>query len=76
MPKLPVISGEKAVRAFKRLGYVPVRQRGSHVRLHHPTDSTRRPLTVPIHHRDLGPGLIRKLCRDAGLNPRELSELL
>ncbi|MFW9853898.1 MAG: type II toxin-antitoxin system HicA family toxin [Candidatus Thorarchaeota archaeon] len=29
--------------AFVKLGYFSIRQRGSHVRLRHPTDSARRP---------------------------------
>lgn len=30
-PKLPVVSGAEAVRAFERLGFSVVRQRGSHI---------------------------------------------
>jgi predicted RNA binding protein YcfA (HicA-like mRNA interferase family) len=72
---LPVASGDQTIRAFQRLGYQVVRQRGSHVRLHHPTDPVRRPLTVP-RHRELGRGLLRKLLRDASLTPEEFSTLL
>ena len=31
MPKLPVVSGEEAIRALERLGFKQIRQRGSHV---------------------------------------------
>ena len=31
MPKLPHVSGAEALRAFQRLGFEKVRQRGSHV---------------------------------------------
>jgi predicted RNA binding protein YcfA (HicA-like mRNA interferase family) len=31
MPKLPIVSGAEAVRALERLGFVVVRQRGSHI---------------------------------------------
>lgn len=31
MPKLPRISGSEAVRALERLGFIQVRQTGSHV---------------------------------------------
>jgi len=31
MPRLPVASGEEAIRALERLGFRRVRQRGSHV---------------------------------------------
>ncbi len=75
MPKLPVVSGDAAVKAFRRLGYLKVRQRGSHIRLHHPSDPSRRPLTVP-RHKELGHGLLRKLLRDATLTPNQFFELL
>ncbi len=31
MPELPRVSGDEVVSALKRLGFVRVRQRGSHV---------------------------------------------
>ena len=74
--ELPVIPSDKAIRAFERLGYKVVRQRGSHARMIHPAGGERKPLTIPRHHRDLGRGLLRKLCRDANINPAELVELL
>jgi predicted RNA binding protein YcfA (HicA-like mRNA interferase family) len=37
-PKLPVISGDDLIRALGKFGYVAVRQKGSHVRLRHPSD--------------------------------------
>lgn len=63
MLKLPLISGKTAVKLFVKKGYQIVRQRGSHIRLHH---ATKRPLTIP-NHKILGKGLLRKLLRDAGL---------
>lgn len=75
MPRRPVISGDQAVKAFERLGYHAVRQRGSHIRLLHPVDPVRRPLTVP-RHKELGHGLLRKLLRDANLTPEQFSRLL
>ncbi len=75
MPKLPVLSGDGAVRAFQQLGDEVVRQRGSHVRLHHSTNPTRRLLTIP-RHRELGHGLLRKLLRDANITPEALVRLL
>ena len=35
MSKLPIISGEKTVKCFEKLGYVAVRQKGSHIRMWH-----------------------------------------
>ena len=73
--ELPVISGKKAIKAFSKIGYVQTRQRGSHVRLRHLTDSARRPLTVPLH-KELKRGLLDALIRDANLSREEFKDLL
>ena len=75
MSKLPVISGEKAVKCFEKLGYVVVRQKGSHIRMKHKSDESRKPLTIPKHE-ILGKGLLRKLLRDAEISVWDLCELL
>jgi predicted RNA binding protein YcfA (HicA-like mRNA interferase family) len=76
MPKFPIISGKEAIRAFQRIGYVQVRQKGSHVRLIHPTKSfLHKPLSIPLH-KTLGPGLLRKLVRDANISTEEFIKLL
>ena len=75
MPKLPVISGSQAVRCFEKIGYQVVRQRGSHIRMHHKSDSTKQPLTIP-RHKTIGKGLLRKLLRDAELTVEGFLKLL
>ncbi|MDY6865974.1 MAG: type II toxin-antitoxin system HicA family toxin [Halobacteriota archaeon] len=75
MSKLPVISGEKTVKCFEKLGYVVVRQKGSHVRMRHKSDKKKKPLTIPKH-KVLGKGLLRKLIRDAEISVEEFCELL
>ena len=67
MPKLPSVSAKDAIKAFEKLGYKIVRQRGSHIRMHHISDNTRNPLTIP-NHKILGKGLLRKLLRDSDLS--------
>ena len=74
MGRVPRISGRDAVQAFATVGYEVVRQRGSHIRLRHPT-AARLPLTVPDH-RELKPGLLRGLIRDAGMTVDEFLEKL
>lgn len=64
MPKLPIISGDDAVKFFKKLGYEVARQKGSHIRLRHKFDEKKKPLTIPKH-KELGTGLLRKILRDA-----------
>ncbi len=75
MPKLPSISGEQAVKCFEKLGYQVVRQRGSHIRMHHKFDKGKKPITIP-RHKMLGKGLIHKLIRDADIRIEELINLL
>jgi len=75
MSKLPVVSGGKAVERFEKLGYVVVRQKGSHIRMWHKSDRNKKPLTIPKH-KVLGKGLLRKLLRDAEISVEEFCELL
>jgi len=67
MGELGGISGREAVKRFTRLGYVVVRQRGSHVRPRHPLNGYRHPLTIPLH-RELKIGLLLRLIQDAGID--------
>ncbi len=73
--KLPIISGQEAVRAFERIGYVVVRQKGSHIRLRHASDPIKAALTIPDHH-TLKPGLLRRLIRDARIEVEDFHSLL
>ncbi len=74
MPPLPSISGDEAVRAFEKLGYERVRQRGSHIRLIS-GEAGRKPLTVP-RKKELKRGMLRALIRDAGITVEEFTRLL
>lgn len=75
MPKLPILSGDQAVRCFEKLGYYAARQRGSHIRMHHKFDKNKKPLTIP-RHKTLGKGLLRKLIRDADISIETIANLL
>ena len=73
--KLPVISGKDAVKAFEKLGYVQVRQTGSHIRMKHVSDNLKKPLTIP-NHKVVGKGLLRKLLRDVDISTEEFVKVL
>ena len=70
-PKLPVTSGQQLIRALNKFGYETVRQKGSHVRLRHPSDPRRLPITVPLH-KEIAFGTLRRILRDAGITVDEL----
>jgi predicted RNA binding protein YcfA (HicA-like mRNA interferase family) len=74
-PKLPVVSGREVVRVLTMVGYEVVRQRGSHMRLINRQIPERKPVTVPDH-AEIGPGLLRKILRDAEISPGEFRKLL
>jgi predicted RNA binding protein YcfA (HicA-like mRNA interferase family) len=59
-------------RLLERLGFVAVRQRGSHLRLIHPDG---RRTTVAIHARDLPTGTIRAILQDVGITVEEYEAL-
>lgn len=55
---------------LEKLGFVAVRQRGSHIQYRHPDG---RNTTVPFHAgRDISPLLLRQIAKDIGLTQDEL----
>jgi predicted RNA binding protein YcfA (HicA-like mRNA interferase family) len=74
-PKLPVVSGQDLIRALGKFGYLAVRQKGSHVRLRHPSDPLRLPVTVPLH-TEIAFGTLRRILRDAGITVEQLLSVL
>ena len=70
-PQLPVISGADLIRALGKFAYEAVRQKGSHVRLRHPSDPRRLPVTVPLHS-EIAFGTLRRILRDASITVDEL----
>jgi predicted RNA binding protein YcfA (HicA-like mRNA interferase family) len=71
-PRLPVASGADVIRALGRAGFSEISQRGSHVKLRHADGRT---AIVPLH-RELAPGTLRSVLRQAGLSADELVNLL
>lgn len=49
MPRLPQISGRDLVKLLHSLGYITVRQRGSHIRLRKIAEIGEHNITVPDH---------------------------
>ena len=72
MGKLPTISGDEFVKVVNHIGYAWDHTEGSHMIL---LNEAGRRLAVP-RHKELGPGLLRRLIRDAGLSRDEFIGLL
>ena len=75
MPELRRVSGQEAIRSLERLGFVRVRQRGSHVVLKRQTPEGDVGCVVPLH-RELAIGTLRSILRQAGVNVQEFMENL
>jgi predicted RNA binding protein YcfA (HicA-like mRNA interferase family) len=74
--RLPAISGKRVVRALTRAGFRVDRVVGSHHVLIYPGDPTRT-VTIPVHaDRDLKPGTLRSIVRQAGFAVDEFVDLL
>jgi predicted RNA binding protein YcfA (HicA-like mRNA interferase family) len=73
MPSLPIISGRKTVRAFEKLGWQVVRQRGSHIIM--VKDGEITTLSIPDH-KEIAKGTLRSLIRAAGITVDEFTHQL
>jgi len=66
MGTVPVLKPQEVVRLLKTLGFIEIRQRGSHKQFQHPDG---RMTTVPFHKgRDISPTLLRKIAKDIHLS--------
>jgi len=67
---VPVLKPREVVAILQTLGFVEIRQRGSHKQFRH---ADGRVTTVPFHQgRDISPSLLRKIAQDIGMDAREL----
>ena len=69
MPGIPILKPREVIAILTALGFVEVRQRGSHKQFRHPDG---RATTVPFHTgRDLSPILLRQIAKDIGLTTEQ-----
>ncbi|MEI6343061.1 MAG: type II toxin-antitoxin system HicA family toxin [Verrucomicrobiota bacterium] len=69
MGSLPVLKPREVCRILEALGFVLVRQRGSHMQYRH---ADGRGTPVPNHGgRDISPVLLRQVARDIGMTAEE-----
>lgn len=70
MSRLPFLSGHEVIAVLKRLGFLWVRQRGSHVVLKKSKENRNITCVVPLH-RELAIGTLRGILKQAELPPEE-----
>jgi predicted RNA binding protein YcfA (HicA-like mRNA interferase family) len=71
MPKLPHVSGSAVIRALERLGFLKVRQSGSHVIMRRGSTGC----VVPMHS-EIKVGAFAGLLRQANVSPEEFISAL
>jgi len=75
MKRLPVVSGNKVVKALQKKGFLVVHQRGSHVKLKK-TEGDKVYIAIVPMHRELAKGTLKSILRQANITAEELYELL
>ncbi len=73
MTKLPVVSGQQCVKAFLRIGFIVIRQRGSHIILRR--DDPFSQITIP-NHKVIDLGTLRSILRMADLSIEKFIDLM
>ena len=72
--KLPVLSGLETIRKLKQVGFIAIRQKGSHVRLEKSFEGEIIKVTVPLH-TPLKKGTLARIVKDSGLTLEEFNKL-
>ena len=72
MPKLPVVKPERVIKALKKIDFIEVRQKGSHIQL----KRGNLLVTVPFHNKDLNPTTLKSILRQAKITTEELLEII
>ncbi len=69
MSNIPVLKPTEVISILRKLGFIEVRQRGSHIQFR---NADGRGTTVPLHKgRDISPVLLRKIAQDIKLTVEE-----
>ena len=73
MPKLPVISGKELIKAFEKIDFSFIRQKGSHVIMKHQDG---RVVTIPLH-KVIKKGTLKKgILNPLNISVEDLIDLL
>lgn len=75
MSKLPAVTSSDLLRVVKEFGFVPQKQKGSHIHLKRTTDKKR--ITIPVHKgRDIPKGTLTAILKDAGISTEDFLKSL
>jgi predicted RNA binding protein YcfA (HicA-like mRNA interferase family) len=74
LPKISSVDSNQLIKILDRQGFKVIRQKGSHVIL---INEQKTRIVIPVHPgKDLKPGLVRAIIREAGISREEFLKLL
>ncbi|MCX9088190.1 MAG: type II toxin-antitoxin system HicA family toxin [Candidatus Methanoperedens sp.] len=74
MDKINPLPANNVIKALEKIGFVKIRQKGSHLFMRHPDGRT---TLIAVHKgEDIGKGMIRKIINDAKITREEWLELI
>jgi len=74
LPKIRPLSPQRLIKILEKTGFKTIRQKGSHIIMIN--DKGTR-IVIPVHlGKDVKPGLIRAIIKEAGLSRREFFKIL
>jgi predicted RNA binding protein YcfA (HicA-like mRNA interferase family) len=68
---MPSINSKNLLKFLKKKGFYIHHQVGSHIVLKNDKDTAKR-VTLPIHNKDLKPGTLSSILKQAGIDKKEL----
>ena len=79
MPRLPRVTSTEAIKALEKLGFVKVRQKGSHVIMKkqlRDSNNTQIGCVVPLHNKTLAVGTLKSILNQANVSVDEFIQVL
>ena len=73
--KLPRLSGKEVIKGLSKVGFVVIRQKGSHVILVKESLEGKKWTVVPLH-KEIDKGTLLEIIRQAGLKREEFLDLV
>ncbi|MDH5664137.1 MAG: type II toxin-antitoxin system HicA family toxin [Candidatus Bathyarchaeota archaeon] len=74
MPKISPLNPHKLIKILQTAGFKIIRQKGSHVIM---INDRKTRIVIPVHPgKDVKPGLIRAIIKEAGLSREDFFKLL
>ncbi|MCX6155716.1 MAG: type II toxin-antitoxin system HicA family toxin [Candidatus Kapabacteria bacterium] len=73
MPKFPILKPNEVIHILEKLGFVEIRQKGSHKQFR---SFDGRTTTVPFHKgKDISPILLKQILKDVGVEYEEFIQI-